>query len=337
MKTQAAYLQAPWRTELREIELEDVPRPGWVRLRVEACGLCGTDLTAAARDATKWQPFGHEIAGVIEAVGPEVRDLSPGTRVVLESGSACGRCELCRDGRADLCRGKTERFWGEPALGFSRHMQAPAICCVPYEGLPPEVACLTEPVGVALDLVRTADIQMGDRVAVVGPGPIGLAAVALALRRGASRLLCIGRGHSRARLALAAELGAETRAVDSPLDNEKDLAGRFDHVLMTAPTAFLVPGFALLAYGGRTSYIGIGPGDGTISFDANDFHFRKLQLRASHASPAMYFPSVLRLLRAGAVPGKRLVSHIFPLTGMQQALLTARDDKAAAIKIVVKP
>jgi L-iditol 2-dehydrogenase len=337
MKTQSAYLQAPWRTELRDIELDDVLRPGWVRIRVESCGLCGTDLTAAEDAAKKWHPFGHEVAGVVEAVGPEVHGLGAGTRVVLESGSACGRCELCRDGRADLCTGKTDNFWGQPAMGFSRHMLVPAVCCVPYEGLTPAVASLAEPVGVAVDLVKTADIQLGDRVAVVGPGPIALAAVALAVRRGASRVLCIGRRHSQARLALAAELGAETRAVDGPLTDEKDLACQFDHVLMTAPTAFIVPGFALLAYGGRMSYIGIGSGDGTIAFDANDFHFRKLQLRASFASPAMYFPTVLRLLRAGAVPGARLISHTFPLSDIQRALLTAKDNKTAAIKIVVTP
>lgn len=337
MTTQSAYLQAPWRTELRDIELDDTLRAGWVRLRVEACGLCGTDLTAAERHAKKWQPFGHEVAGVIDAVGPEVHEVRPGDRVILESGSACGRCELCRDGRADLCTGKAPNFWGQPAMGFSRHMLAPAICCVPYDGLAPEVACLAEPIGVAVDLVKTADIQLGDRVAVVGPGPIALAAVALAVRQGAARVLCIGRGHSRARLALAAELGAETRSVDGSLTDEKDLARQFDHVLMTAPTGFIVPGLALLAYGGRMSYIGIGGGDGTIAFDANDFHFRKLQLRASFASPAMYFPTVLRLLRAGVVPGIRLISHTFPLSAIQQALLTARDEKSATIKIVVTP
>lgn len=337
MRTQAAYLQAPWRTELREIELPDQPPAGWVRIRVEACGICGTDLTAAATDAKKWQPFGHEIAGVVEAVGPEVRDLAPGCRVVLESGSACGRCELCRDGRADLCAGKAPGFWGQAAMGFSRHMLAPAVCCVPYEGLSPDVACLAEPIGVAVDLFKTAEVRLGDRVAVVGPGPIALAAVALALRGGASRVLCVGRTHSQARLALARELGAETRAVDGPLAGEKDLARQFDHVLMTAPTANIVPGLTLLAYGGRMSYIGIGGGDSTIAFDANDFHFRKLQLRASHASPAMYFPTVLRLLRAGVVPGERLISHRFPLERVQAALETARDNKREAIKIVVTP
>ena len=82
---------------------------------------------------------------------------------------------------------------------------------------------------------------------------------------------------------------------------------------MTAPTQSIAPGLALLAYGGEMTYIGIGTGASMIQFDANDFHFRKLQLRASFASPAVYFPAVLRLLQAGVIPGERLISHRFGL------------------------
>jgi threonine dehydrogenase-like Zn-dependent dehydrogenase len=63
MHVKAAYLKAPWQIELRTIDLPDTPPPGWVRVRVEACGICGTDLTAAAETARDWKPFGHEIAG----------------------------------------------------------------------------------------------------------------------------------------------------------------------------------------------------------------------------------------------------------------------------------
>ena len=77
--------------------------------------------------------------------------------------------------------------------------------------------------------------------------------------------------------------------VDGPIADRKDLAAQFDHVLMTAPVEFIAPSLSLLRYGGEITFIGIGTGEGTISFDANDFHFRKLQLRASFASPAIYY------------------------------------------------
>jgi L-iditol 2-dehydrogenase len=337
MKVRSAYMKAPWQFELRDEELADTPPAGWIRLRVDACGICGTDLTAAAESATEWQPFGHEIAGTVAAVGHGVTGLETGQTVALESSSFCGECDLCRDGRVDLCSGRAPGFWGQAALGFSDSMLAPACCAVPYDGLNPEVACLAEPAAVGFDLVKTADIQMGESVCVVGPGPIALVAVALALHRGACRVMCIGHTHSKARLALAESLGAECFAFDRDLADAEDLHGQFDHVLMTAPTQFIVPALSLLAYGGRMTFIGIGTGEGTISFDANAFHYKKLQLHASHGSPALYFPAVLRLMKAGVIPGEQLVSHVFKLDAIEEAMATCRDDKEGAVKVVVGP
>ena len=93
---------------------------------------------------------------------------------------------------------------------------------------------------------------------------------------------------------------------------------------------------SLLAYGGELTYVGIGVGSAMIQFDANDFHFRKLQLRASYASPAVYYPQVLRLLSAGIVP-EAIISHRFPLERLSDALATARDNKQDAVKVVVTP
>jgi L-iditol 2-dehydrogenase len=220
-------------------------------------------------------------------------------------------------------------------MGFSDYMLAPACCAVPYEGLKPEVAALTECAGVGYDLVKTADIQMGDRVALVGPGPIGLVAAALAKQQAPSRLLVVGHTAGKKRLQFAKDLGAEALALDGSLADCKDLHRQFDHVLMTAPVKHIEPALSLLAYGGEMSYIGIGTGDGRISFDANDFHFRKLQLRASFASPAIYFPAVLRLLKAGVIPGEKLVSHVFKLGDISKAMTLCRDDKAGVLKVVI--
>ncbi|MCX7045193.1 MAG: alcohol dehydrogenase catalytic domain-containing protein [Candidatus Sumerlaeota bacterium] len=336
MKTRSAYIKAPWQCELRTVDLPDEPPAGWVLLKVAACGVCGTDLTAAEQKKD-WGPVGHEIAGVIEKTGAGVEGLKSGQSVALESCSFCGRCPLCRDGRVDLCNKNAPNFWRQPAMGMSDWMLAPAVCCVPYSGLSAEEACLVEPLGVAYDMVKTADIQMGDRVCLVGPGAIGLAGAALAIHRGASRMLVIGRSSNAKRLEVAARLGAETLATDAPLNELADLRQQFDHVLMTAPTQYLSPALALLAYGGEMTYIGIGVGDGSITFDANDFHFRKLQLRASFASPAIYYPAVMRLLRAGVLPGKTLISHIIPLSEVGKAFEICRDKKQDTLKVVIKP
>ena len=152
MKTKAAYVRAPWQTEIREVDIADTPPNGWIRLRVDACGVCGTDITAAAETAREWQPFGHELAGTVDALGPGVTNVRKGDRIVLQSSGYCGVCSLCRDGRVDLCN-KAPHFWGEPAMGFSEYMMTPATLAVPYDGLSPEAASLAEPAGVAFDMV----------------------------------------------------------------------------------------------------------------------------------------------------------------------------------------
>ena len=327
--TQAAFLKAPWMTALREVELPEPPA-GWVRVKIEACGICGTDA-ASAKTAKDWQAFGHEIAGVIDAVGGGVTHLATGRRVVLESGSACGTCARCRNGRPAECVGRAPNYWGQSSLGCAEFMNAPAICCVPYEGSDPAAASLAEPAGVALDMIHTAEIALGDSVCIVGPGPIALMALALAKSRGAARIACIGRAGNPARFEIARALGAEIHDI---ADCAR-LENAFDHLLVTSPPATIPPLLPLLTYGGRITYIGIASGDAAITFDANAFHLRKLQLRASYAYPAMYFPAALALLKSGVIPAERLISHRFPLADIQRAMDTLRDPAAGAVKVVV--
>lgn len=335
MLIDSAYLKSPWQVSLRKIELPDEVPDGHVLIRVEACGICGTDLSNAADNFTDWLPFGHEIAGVIEKLGAGCEYLNVGEKVVLESSSFCGRCDLCRSGRVDLCN-KGPQFWmAGPSMGFSDYLFAPACCVVPYEGLTPEAASLAEPAGVAYDMVTTADIKHGDRVCLIGPGPIGLMAIPMILRSGADKVVVIGRTGNDARMTAAAALGAETLICDAPLPEYTELRGQFDRVLVTAPVQIIPEALQLLAYGGIMSYIGIGTGSGMIQFDANDFHFRKLQLRASFASPAIYYPIVLKMLKNGTIPADVIISHRMPLQQIDEAMKLCKDEKRSTIKVVV--
>lgn len=337
MKTRSAYLKSPWQCELRNVELPEQIPSQYVLIRVQACGICGTDLSNAEDKIAEWQPFGHEIAGVIQEMGSDCEGLRVGDTVVLESAGFCGRCELCRKGRVDLCN-KAPLFWDAgPSLGFSDYMLAPACCVVPYEGLTPEAASLAEPAGVAYDMAKTAEIEHGDRVCIIGPGPIGLMAIPIALRSGADQVVCIGKSSSHARMEAAAALGARPIAWDRPLSELAELRGQFDRVLVTAPVQVIPEALPLLAYGGIMSYIGIGNGSGMIQFDANDFHFRKLQLRASFASPALYYPIVLKMLQRGTIPAERIISHRLPLSEIAEAMSLCRASKEEVVKVVITP
>jgi L-iditol 2-dehydrogenase len=112
--------------------------------------------------------------------------------------------------------------------------------------------------------------------------------------------------------------------------------GGVDRALVSAAPAAIAGVFPALRYGGIAAFIGIDYGDrAAVTFDANDFHFKKLQLRASHAAPALYFPAVLQLLKDGHVDGPALVTHTFPLAGIAEAMTFARDARDEVIKVVV--
>ena len=334
----SAYVKAPYQFELRDVRLPK-PRRGQVLLTVKTCGVCGTDAVhIAGLQATDWQPFGHEIAGVIEEVGPGVSEVKPGERVALESSSFCRSCSICRNGRVDLCSG-APHFWGKPAMGFSEKMLAPIECVVPFTGLDFDAASLAEPLGVAIDLVKTAGIELDDNVLVIGPGPIGLMALALARSRTAGTVFLAGNSHSKARMRAGRKFGAdELIHVDKTPLEECEFGTRITKILDTAPPRTLQSAIKIAAKGAVIAYIGIEYGEGAaISFDANDFHFKKLQLRASFASPALYFPMALELIKLGRIDADTLISHRFPLKQIEKAVRTAAEDKANAIKVVVNP
>ncbi|MCD6518808.1 MAG: alcohol dehydrogenase catalytic domain-containing protein [Anaerolineae bacterium] len=343
----AAFVKAPFQVQVREVPLPQV-RPGWILVRVEACGICGTDLHLARTEAKDWVPFGHEIAGVAVEVGPGVTTVHEGDHVVLESGTFCRYCDACRDGRVDLCN-NGPNFWGNPTMGFAEYILAPEEATVPFEGLSFEQAALVEPLGVALDLLYTAELRPGNDVLVVGLGPIGLMAIALARRMGAGRIYG---AHSRPgrRLETGLIMGADEvfcvreQAVSAYPYRKRRTAGvthrehAVDRVLVTAPPHVIPEALEVLNYGGILAFIGIEYGPrAQITFDANAFHFNKAQLRASFASPALYFPTCLQMLRDGWLKTEALISHVFPLERLGEALQLLQEDRANALKVLIRP
>ncbi len=323
-----------------KVSLKEVTLPALesdaVRLRVAACGVCGTDLRWHSRPARE-SPFGHEVAGVVLETGRAVTHLKVGQAVVLESSSACGRCAACRNMRQELCT-DVRGFGDRPVQGFAEEMIAPARCAVPYEGMGPDIACLSEPLAVALDTVRVADVSIDSNVLILGPGPIGLMILQLVRRHGARRVFVAGHARQPQRLEQARRLGADDAFDTAAMPvAEFEYGCPIDRIIVTSPPSTLPGTFDVAAKGGIVTFIGLGEGEKAVcSFDANPFHFKKLQLRASFAAPAMLTPLALTHLREGVIDGEALISHRFPLTDIAAALETAANDRDA-VKVVVMP
>ena len=329
-----AFLRAPYQIEIREVEL---PKPvdGEVLIAVKACGICGSDLHSAQTTA-EFKPFGHEFSGIVEAVGPGVKNVRAGDKVCVESSSFCGKCAMCRNGHLELCRDKY--IFAPRYNGFAEKVIAKAGALVRFEGITFEEAAIVEPMGVALDMVQVADIQLNDHVVIYGAGPIALLAVRLARLKGAGIITVLAHSHSKARIELAKYYGADRIICTDMEDPCEALKGeQVDRVLVTTPPSTLANSAEFASFGAIISMIGIAKTkeESFCTLDINRMHFKRLQLRYSFASPALFFPLCIDMIKNGLVDVKPLISHRFPLEEMEKAMLTCRDDKASAVKVMM--
>ena len=338
----AAYVKAPFQFQIREVELPE-PGPNDVLLSIKASGICGTDLHIARTEARDWQPFGHEIVGLVEKIGSNVGNVSLGDKVVVESGSFCGKCADCRNGRVDLCHDRTPNVFSRVesdgfAMGFAEKIIVDSQNVVPFEGVSFQEASLVEPMGVALDLSYTVKPELNDDVLVVGLGPIGLMAIQIAKVMGARRVFAANHSRSKIRIDAAKQLGVdEVIEVDkTPISSYRFPRGGVDKALVTAPPYVIPEVLRVMNYGGVVGFIGIDYGEGRfITFDANTFHFNKLQLRASHAVPALYFPICIDMIKSGTVNVKPLITDTFTLEDIEIMMKRAEKEKDRVIKAVM--
>ena len=334
----AMYLKAPYQFELRDVSLR-APGRDEVVVHVRACGFCGHDLILARYAAKDWQPFGHEFSGVVEQIGADVTNVRVGDSVAIETSTFDFLSELARNGRPDLdTRGPSFMELDHTAMGFAERTIVPACLCVKTEELPFEQACFLEPMGVAYDLILTADIRLGNDVLVMGLGSIGLMALQMAKKSGARRIYAADRSYNKAKLALAKAYGAD----EIICTDEVDLAAYpfarngVERVLVTTPPSTIDIATHVASTGGIVSFLGISYGEqAMITIDSNVVHLKKLQIRASNAIPALYFPHCIDLLRAGIVDVSQLITHTFPLEGAVQGLTAFVNDKHSAVKAVM--
>ncbi|CAA9590141.1 MAG: Alcohol dehydrogenase class III, partial [uncultured Thermomicrobiales bacterium] len=191
-----------------------VPQPGAgeALVRVGAAGICHTELHlrhgVLNLGVAPLVP-GHEIAGEVAAVGPGVDAVRPGDRVAVYYYVGCGRCSWCRQGQENLCRDVVDQFGFTADGGWAEYVVVPARNLVPLpDGLTvEEAAALGCSATTALHAVRSvADVRLGETVVVYGVGAVGYALIQLCRLAGA-RVIAVGR--TPAKLALAAELGAD--------------------------------------------------------------------------------------------------------------------------------
>ena len=320
-------LSAPGAVALEDVQV-DAPGAGEVRVRIEATGVCHSDLHVIEEDG--WgHPYpvllGHEGAGTIDSVGEGVDGLAVGDRVVLGWKTACGSCVYCLRGAPRLCRKppsagpRLHRADGSvltPVLRtgtFVTHTVVPAVGAVkiPRE-LPVEQACL---IGCAvatgvMSVLETANVWEGARVAVIGCGAVGLSVIQGARIAGASQIRAIDLDERKLEQAL--RFGA-TDTGEGPVDFAFDVVGR---------RSTFEAGLKMLSAGGTLVLIGLSPSGERAELDLPNLFAKRTTIRVSHGGdhlPQEDFPRLAQLALDGELDLAGMVTRTIALEDVMDA------------------
>jgi L-iditol 2-dehydrogenase len=331
----------------RLLEIAEIPEPGEpgpddVLVRIQAVGICGSDLHYYRGEPTGAHldfPFvmGHECAGVVRAVGERVDHLRPGDRVALDPNVACGHCETCLEGHPHVC--PNVRFLGSPAVRGAlcdlvvhpAHLAMPLPTSLSYaEG------ALLEPLGVALHAIDIGGLRIADTVAVLGCGPIGLMMVLLAKLGGAREIFATDLYDFR--LHAAKHCGA-TETVNVAREDPvvailEATGGRGVDVAFEAAGAGAAVEHAAAVAKRLGTVVVIGIGTAPTSVDAAPARRKGLTVKIARRMKHVY-PRTVPLVERHMVDIASLVSHTLPFERGAEAFRLAADYEDEARKIVL--
>ncbi len=328
-RMRAAVLHGREDVRIEEVEIPPL-EPGEVLLRTRAALTCGTDVKVFRRGyhARMLQPpsvFGHEMAGVVEEIGPGVLSVSPGTRVVVANSAPCGACAYCKDDRESLCDDLL--FWNGAYAEFARiPARIVRTNLVPLEpGIGFRQAAMVEPLACAVRGIEDSGIRAGHTVAVIGAGPIGLMLVALARLCGA-QVVVVGRNAARLRRAL--DLGADEVIDASALPDLAERlrrlgpSGRGPHVVIDAAGLAETAEAAIRAVrkGGLVNLFAGCPAEARVALDAQRLHYEELTVTSSFHHTPQSFRAAYRLIAEGKVSPDAFITSEAPLEAVPEVL-----------------
>ena len=331
------------------LQIEDVPDPvvgpGDVRVRVRACGVCGSDVHATIHPviAIKTRPriMGHESAGVIESIGSDVTRLKVGQRVVIGAGTSCGQCAQCLAGRDNACE-------AVGVLGFDRDGAFAELISIPeryVHPLPDQIpfdqgAILADAVSTPYHALRyTGRLEAGETLAVVGCGGLGVHAILLGRALGAGRVVAVDVEDGA--LRHASEFGADdvidarrTRNIGKTL---REVTGGVDVI---ADFSGFYPGLSAslraLNPRGRAVMVGIGRSKLEVGM-APMMIYRQLCICGSYGCERNAVPELIELVLSGKLDLSRSVTSHHPLHEVNQCLEDLHHRKGNPVRFVIQP
>jgi L-iditol 2-dehydrogenase len=331
----------------RDVRIEQVPVPhigsGEVLVRIKAALTCGTDLKVYrqgfhARMIVPPSVFGHELAGVVEAVGEGVSSFTPGMRVVAANSGPCNECFFCQRHQANLC--EDLQFINGAYAEFIRipeRIVRQNLLILP-DDLSFREAAMAEPLACAVRAVEETSIVEGDTVVVIGIGPIGLMFVQLLKSQGA-HVIAVGR--RPVQLALALQMGADH--VVNPADsNVVEQVRRITEGRRGADVVIEAVGstdtwqqaMGMVRRGGTINLFGGCPSGTHIPLDTTLIHYSEITIKASFHHTPRHIREALEALHRGQVKAHMLITaeeRLDSLKSVLERLLSRNGDLKVAI------
>jgi L-iditol 2-dehydrogenase len=334
---------------IKDLRLQDINIPavadGEILVKVKAATTCGTDLKIYQRGYVSGviklpTVFGHEWAGEIAEVGKNVSYFKKGMRVRAGNSSPCLRCYMCQKGKFNLCEDMMW-LWG----AYAEYIKVPQrIVMLNTQVIPDHVsyeeAAITEPLACVLHGVEEAGVKLGDSVAIIGAGPIGLLHLLTVRKMGAGKVIISDTINER--LQLAGKLGADeainAKQEDTVERTKKLTAGYGADVVIEAigMPATWEQALKMVRKGGTVLEFGGCPPETEIKVSTEQLHYGETTVMgAFHTTPA-HFKKALNLIASGTINVKPLITNTMKLDNIKQAFETLTTSKTD-IKIAVLP
>jgi 2-desacetyl-2-hydroxyethyl bacteriochlorophyllide A dehydrogenase len=329
----AVVIEKPNSMSVSKVD-DPTPNAGEAVIKVEACGICGTDIHVLRGEfAPTRYPIipGHEFSGEVVAVGKDVKNVKVGDFVAVDPSLYCGHCRQCRAGRFNLCEN-----WNAIGVGSANGASAELVAvpaanafALPSD-MPRHWGALVEPLSCAVHGLDQVDLKVADNYLIYGAGTMGLLLAQLAKDSGASQLDMVERNPKRH--ALAKKLAADRIAITA---DELDRPQGWDVVIdATGVVPAIEDGLKRVARGGTFLMFGVANADATATF--NPFKIYNDEIKIIGSMAVLHsFERALTLLAKGVIDSEAMITNRFPLDEYSKAIDTFL--AGTGLKVQVSP
>jgi 2-desacetyl-2-hydroxyethyl bacteriochlorophyllide A dehydrogenase len=324
-------IQKPKVLQLSTCDIPE-PGPGDILIKVMASGICGTDIHIFNGEYMGSYPVipGHEFAGIVRDVGKMVKRFKPGDRVAVEPNIACDNCSQCLNNRQNFCENWQAIGVTLPG-GMEQFVVAPEKAVFDIGDIPFEYGAFMEPLSCVIHGVERVSMKLGDKVAILGAGPIGNLLLQMARLQGATSVSILEKNPGRGELAY--EMGA-----DSVFDQINDLPeNAFDVVIdATGVLPLMSRTIDFAKNGGRILMFGVPPSGKKVAFEAFKIFQKGLTLLSSFTSLRNSFQAI-NLLQSKQIKVNPLISHRLPLKDISKAFEMLEKHDPVVKKVMMLP